>query len=799
MRKSILFIFILYTVLGFSQNLQEKHQRAKISYNQSEDLIKLESFGIPIDHGVHKKGVFIISDFSISEIQTARNAGYTVDILIEDSKEYFLQRNSMNSVAERNLFCTDQTSSDYETPENFNLGSMGGYLTYQEMLDQLDLMKSLYPDLITTKENISDFITEGQPDNSTTPPIGGNGIKWVKISDNPSNSSENEPQILYTAIHHAREPNSLSQLIFYMWYLLENYDVDNEIKSIVDNTELFFVPVINPDGYLYNEKTDPNGGGFWRKNRKNGNGVDNNRNYDYYINGDPADGIWGGEGASNDPNNQTYHGTAPFSEVENQAIKWFCEQHDFVMALNNHSYGELLLYPYGYANDVPTPENELFEIVSEVLVSQNGYDNILSSGLYPAAGDSDDFMYGTIGTHDKIYAMTPEIGPEFWPPSSQIEGIAKSMMYLNITSAKMVNNYADLIDTSPLFVGNEVIIDQTFDIKRLGLSGSGNFTININPISTNISAVGDAISFSNLDVLEETNGTIQYTLINETQAGDPIVFEIIINNGSYDTKILLNKIFGSLIPVFEDIGDSTTDNFDNNGWGITNTTYVSPSSSITESPNGNYQNNENKTIRLSENINLTNAIGANVTFYAKWDIENNWDYVQLEVSIDNGNSWIPQCGLFTNEGSSNEGQPTGQPLYDGTQNNWVLEQIDLSDYLGEEITIRFKFESDGEVRADGFYFDDLTINVLDDGTLSNADVLASQFSVYPNPVTNLLYITTPKNNYTLGIYNIQGQLIRTPSTYSGSQTINYSQFTKGIYLMKFTSNDQTKIFKIIKN
>ena len=783
----------------FGQDIQEKHQRAKISYNQSEDLIKLESFGIPIDHGVHKKGVFIISDFSISEIQTARNAGYTVDILIEDSKEYFLQRNSMNSVAERNLFCTDQTSSDYQTPDNFNLGSMGGYLTYQEMLDELDLMKSLYPDLITTKENISDFITEGQPDNSTTPPIGGNGIKWVKISDNPTNSSENEPQILYTAIHHAREPNSLSQLIFYMWYLLENYNVDNEIKSIVDNTELFFVPVINPDGYLYNEKTDPNGGGFWRKNRKNGNGVDNNRNYDYYINGDPADGIWGGEGASNDPNNQTYHGTAPFSEVENQAIKWFCEQHDFVMAFNNHSYGELLLYPYGYANDVPTPENELFEIVSEVLVSQNGYDNILSSGLYPAAGDSDDFMYGTIGTHDKIYAMTPEIGPEFWPPSSQIEGIAKSMMYLNITSAKMVNNYADLIDTSPLFVGNEVIIDQTFDIKRLGLSGSGNFTININPISTNISAVGDPISFSNLDVLEETNGTIQYTLINETQAGDPIVFEIIINNGSYDTKILLNKIFGSLIPVFEDIGDSTTDNFDNNGWGITNTTYVSPSSSITESPNGNYQNNENKTIRLSENINLTNAIGANVTFYAKWDIENNWDYVQLEVSIDNGNSWIPQCGLFTNEGSSNGGQPTGQPLYDGIQNNWVLEQIDLSDYLGEEITMRFKFESDGEVRADGFYFDNLTVNVLDDGTLSNADVLASQFSVYPNPVSNLLYITTPKNNYTLGIYNIQGQLIRTPSVYSGSQTIDYSQYTKGIYLIKFTSNDHTKIFKIIKN
>jgi len=799
LKKIVLLPVLLIIQIIYGQDIQEKHQRAKINYNQSEDLTRLESFGIPVDHGVHKKGVFIISDFSISEIQTARNAGYTVDILIEDSKEYFLQRNSMSRVPDRNISCTNQTYSDYQTPDNFNLGSMGGYLTYQEMLDELDLMKSLYPDLITTKENISDFITEGQPDNSTTPPIGGNGIKWVKISDNPNTSSENEPQILYTAIHHAREPNSLSQLIFYMWYLLENYEFDNEIKSIVDNTELFFVPVINPDGYLYNEKTDPNGGGYWRKNRKNGNGVDNNRNYDYYINGDPANGIWGGEGASDDPNNQTYHGTAPFSEVENQAVKWFCEQHDFIMAFNNHSYGNLLLYPYGYTNDAPTPENELFEAVSEVLVFQNGFDNILSSGLYPAAGDSDDFMYGTLGTHDKIYAMTPEIGPEFWPPSNQIEGIAKSMMYLNITSAKMVNNYAALADTSPLFVGNDVIIDQTFDLKRLGISGSGNFTISINPISTNISAVGDPILFSNLDVLEETNGTIQYILMNETQAGDPIAFEIIVNNGSYDTIILLNKIFGNLIPVFEDVGDSTTDNFDNNGWDTTNATYVSPSSSITESPNGNYQNNENKTITLLENIILTNAIGANVSFYAKWDIENNWDYVQLEVSIDNGSSWIPQCGLFTNEGSSNGGQPTGQPLYDGTQSNWVLEQIDLSDYLGEEITIRFKFESDGEVSADGFYFDDLTVNVLDDGTLSTPDVLASQFSVYPNPVTNLLYITTPKNNYKVGIYNIQGQLISTPSTYSGSQTIDYSQFTKGIYLMRFTSNNHTKTFKIIKN
>ena len=798
MKKTFLVFFLLVIQTIFSQNVQEKHQRAKINYNQPDDLRTLESIGIPVDHGVHKKGVFIISDFSISEIEKARNAGYKVDLLIEDSKEYFLQRNTIKSVTKKNPSCENQSSSDYQTPNNFTLGSMGGYLTYQEMLDQLDLMKSLYPQLISTKENISDFLTEGEPDNSTTPSIGGNGIKWVKISDNPTISSEEEPQILYTAIHHAREPNSLSQLVFYMWYLLENYELDNEIKSIVDNTELFFIPVVNPDGYLYNEKTDPNGGGFWRKNRKNGHGVDNNRNYEYYINGNSSDGVWGGEGASNNTSSSSYHGTGPFSEIENQAIKWFCEQHNFVMAFNNHSYGDLLLYPYGYTSNAPTPENEVFEIISEELVSRNGFNNILSSGLYPAAGDSDDYMYGTIGTHNKIYAMTPEIGSEFWPPSSQIEEIAKSMMYLNTTSAKMVNNYAVLNDTSPAFIGDEVIINQTFNLKRMGISGNGNFTISVNPISLNISAVGDPILFSNLELLEETNGSIQYTLLNDTQPGDNIVFELIVNNGNYEQKVLVKKVYGKIIPVFEDYGNSVTNNFNNNGWNTTNTSFVSPSNSITDSPNGNYQNNENKTITISEEVILTNAISANITFYAKWDIENNWDYVQLEVSLDNGNSWIPQCGLFTNEGSDNQTQPTGEPLYDGSQNDWVLEQIDLNDYLGEEITIRFNFVTDGEVRADGFYFDDLTINVIDNEALGNSDIIESRFGVHPNPLKNFLYITTPKNNYKISIYNIHGQLIRTPSTYSGSQTIDYGSLSKGIYLMKITSKNYSKIHKIIK-
>ncbi len=797
MKKTLLLFLFLTSTFLFSQEVQEKYQRAKINYNSTDDLSRLESLGVPVEHGTHKRGHFVISDFSVSEIETARNAGFKVDVLIEDSKQYFLQRNQQQPPLINNPSC-DGASENYETPTNFNLGSMGGYLTYQELLDELDAMRAQYPDLITEKEDISNFLTEGTPDNSTTPSIGGNGIKWVKISDNPENTSEGEPQILYTSLHHAREPLSLSQLVFYMWYLLENYDSNPEVQSIVNNTELYFIPVINPDGYLYNEKTDPNGGGFWRKNRKNSYGTDLNRNYDYYINGDPNDGVWGGEGASSNTSSETYHGPSPFSEVETQAVKWFVENHNFVMAFNNHTSGDLLLYPYGYTDDAPTAENDLFVGISDELVSRNGFSNILSSELYPAAGDSDDFMYGTVGTHDKIYAMTPEIGPEFWPPSNQIEPLVKTMMYLNLTSAKMVNNFAEVTDTTPAFIGNSTSSNATFNIKRLGINGNGNFTVSLNPVSANIASTGNPVTFNSLELLEEDNGSIEYTLSTDVEAGDDIVYELIVNNGTYNTTTLINKKFGALEAVFEDPGESVTDNFNNNGWGISTTTFVSAPSSITDSPSGNYQNNANKTITLKDAIDLSNAIGANVTFNAKWEIENNWDYTQFEVSTDNGATWTPQCGKYTNNGSTNSGQPTGQPLYDGEQNDWVFEEIDLSDYLGESILVRFQFESDSGVSGDGFYFDDLTINIVNDIGLSVSGISENPFSIYPNPVDDLLNIDTSLSSYTAELYTIQGQRVFVSENNTGAQTLDYSKYTSGIYLLKLTSKEVSQTFKIVK-
>jgi hypothetical protein len=798
MKKILTTLLVLcITLTGFSQLLEEKFQRAKVYYSASEDLTRLENLGVTVDHGIHKKGYFVISEFASTELEIARFNGFQVEVLIDDVQEHFLAQNNLRTPL-RNFTCAE-TINDYDTPVHFNdnPGSMGGYFTYQEVLDELDQMKALYPNLITAKENISTFLTEGQADNSVSPSIGGNGIKWVKISDNPDNQ-EAEPQLLYSAIHHAREPMSLHQLIFYMWYLLENYETNPEVKSIVDNSELYFVPVVNPDGYLYNQKTDPNGGGFWRKNRKNnGNGtfgVDNNRNYEHYINGDVNNGMWGGDGSSGNPDSQIYRGTAPFSEVENQAMKWFAEQHDFVMAFNNHSFGNLLLRPYGYAENTPSPEEDLFRELGIELVSENGFNNILSSELYAAAGDSDDFFYGTVGTHDKVYAYTPEIGPEFWPPSSQIEPISKGMMYHNLTSSKMINNFASIKDTAPLYTGEVPVNNATFNIRRFGLSGNGNFTVTLNPVSANIVASGAGVSFSGLDLLETQNGNIQYTLGGVVNSGDTIAYELVVNNGIYDTRVLVTKVYGSLSTIFEDDASSIS-NYTTNGWATTTQTFVSSPSSITESPNGNYPANSNKVIRLNNTIDLSGVVGANVTFWTKFDIENNFDYARFQISIDGGNNWISQCGLYTNAGSSNQAE--GQPLYDGTQNDWVLEQIDLSDYIGETISARFTFRADNFSEGDGFYFDDLTFNKVEDNVLTFENIQQNQFGIYPNPVKDVLHITTALNKYSADIYSIQGQLIKTNAT-SGNQTLDYSDLASGIYILKLTGEETAQTFKIIK-
>ena len=282
-----------------------KYSLVRVYFSEHHGVQELAALGVECDHGHYARGRFLENVFSTDEIEQIRLAGFSFDIPIADMAAYYLaHREETDPAQSRSADCAGASDvlSTWTTPQNYTYGSMGGYHTWAELLVVLDDMRAKFPALITAKTPVSTSLNtqEGRP------------IYWLRISDNPD-QDEPEPEVLYTALHHAREPNGLSQMLFYMWYLLEHYATDPEIKVLVDNTEMYFIPCINPDGYVYNQTTSPQGGGLWRKNRGSNGGVDLNRNY-----GDH----WGynDQGSSPDNTSNTYRGPSPFSEDRKSVV-----------------------------------------------------------------------------------------------------------------------------------------------------------------------------------------------------------------------------------------------------------------------------------------------------------------------------------------------------------------------------------------------------------------------------------------------------------------------------------------------
>jgi hypothetical protein len=146
------------------------------------------------------------------------------------------------------------------------------------------------------------------------------------------------------------------------------------------------------------------------------------------------------------------------------------------------------------------------------------------------------------------------------------------------------------------------------------------------------------------------------------------------------------------------------------GWNTTTAKYVSPPTSFTDSPGSNYPANANASLRYNNQIQLTNALGAVLEFDTQWDIEDDWDYGQVQISTNNGTNWIALTGQYTNPGTGSF-QPPGGPVYDGAQLSWVHETIDISNYSEQQITIRFYFRSDYAIQKDGWYVDNIKISV----------------------------------------------------------------------------------------
>ncbi len=300
---------------------------------------------------------------------------------------------------------------------------MGGYKTLAEMYAYLDSMIADHPDIISSKLNIGETV-EGRP-------------MWaVKISDYSDIAEGEEPEILYTACIHAREPITPEVLLYFMDFLTDNYGFEPEVTWLVDNRQMWFIVMVNTDGYYFNEVTYPGGGGMWRKNRQVINeeyiGVDLNRNFGF---------AWGYNDVGSDwyPGSQTYRGTAPFSEPETRNIRDFVEAHDFRVSVFYHSYGNQVLWPWGYER-LYTPDQPAFLALGDSISAMNSYRTGTIPVLYLVNGGSEDWLYGEQTTKNKCMALTFEVGSDFWPPSAAIDSLCQVNLGPNLFLARIVND-----------------------------------------------------------------------------------------------------------------------------------------------------------------------------------------------------------------------------------------------------------------------------------------------------------------------------------------------------------------------
>lgn len=270
-------------------------------------------------------------------------------------------------------------------------GGNGDYHSYSELVAEMKSLAEKFPS-ICRLEDLGRSIE-------------GRQILALKISDNVA-LNEPEPGFLFLGCHHAREWISVEVPFYLARYLVVNYPQIISVQNLVNEAQIWIVPLVNPDGLEYTIKFYR----YWRKNRRLNSdgsfGVDLNRNYGFN---------WGidNRGSSPNPASETYRGVAPFSEPETKAVKDLFFNYQFQALISYHSYSQVILYPWGFTTAPADKYELLFNLakkMSDLMASVHGrrYDfGQASTMLYLTNGDTTDWAYGISG----IPAFTIELPP----------------------------------------------------------------------------------------------------------------------------------------------------------------------------------------------------------------------------------------------------------------------------------------------------------------------------------------------------------------------------------------------------
>ena len=562
--------------------------------------------------------------------------------------------------------------------------AFGPYYTYWEMEAELDSIHNEFPLLTSPKYSIGKSRE-------------GNNQWAMRISANP-NTNSNLPSFLVVGVHHAREPISCNVTVDFAKYLCKHYNTVPAIHWLLNNRNIYIIPVENPDGYIWN--SDSSSDGMWRKNKRDNDhngifdessdGVDPNRNYTYN---------WGYDdnGSSPDSSSETYRGPSAGSEPITQNMMNFISANTNInIIMNYHSYSNLLLYPWCYT-DTPTPDSSEFNFIVKNSVKYNGY----TAGqpgdiLYNTNGDAMDWAYGDAGR----LPFTGEIGEAFYQPYPDTIANQEAInfpMLVFMAKASGPYVYPESIEINSV-KGGGLAPGQSYSVlaflRNAGVSGNAtNVSLELQSNDPYITISNPTASYGTMTPIkiEQNTSDLRFYITNDCPPKHIIKVNFITYfNG---TRIITphNSTVGNADTLYFWDFESGTNGWDlDSPWALTTSSYHSTSHSLTDSPSGNYANNANVSATL-DNLNLSGINNLTLSFYQKYAMEKGYDHCYVEIKKGNG-QW-ENLGVFT-----------------GDQSSFEQTSYDIGDYDTSSVSIRFRLNSDSYVNEDGWYIDDVLIS-----------------------------------------------------------------------------------------
>jgi Zinc carboxypeptidase len=274
----------------------------------------------------------------------------------------------------------------------------GGFKVWRDY-DGPDGLEQYMADLASANPDIIDLVDIGNTHQ-------GRDIWALRLTDEATDG-EDEPAVLYSSTIHAREwiTTEVNRRLL-EWFIKGWREAKPDVVEIMDTTELWFVLVQNPDGYQYSFEVDR----LWRKNLNDndGNGVidsldgvDLNRNFPEHWNFDD-------EGSGTIFSDETYRGPSAASEPETQAMIGLMETIRPVYHISYHSFGQLLLYPFGFQVNTPSADDPVYVAWAgtDTRPAVLGYNPGVGADLYTTNGEQTDFAAAAQGS----LAITPELG-----------------------------------------------------------------------------------------------------------------------------------------------------------------------------------------------------------------------------------------------------------------------------------------------------------------------------------------------------------------------------------------------------